>query len=144
MAIYIFVYGSLINKGSTPVRVSGLKRSLNVDGKNHLVFGVKNSKSAVCNGVLFKVTDSQLAKLIKREMLYTLKPLAKERIEFYNKKQKIQFQPTDQLFYFHPLSDHVLTKKQLAAKPQALTPYVKTILKTAATIGDDFLHDFLG
>ena len=56
MAIYVFGYGALIHlkhikelgkkeRKSCPVMVTGLKRSLNVSGDRHLVYGVKDVKT---------------------------------------------------------------------------------------------------
>jgi cation transport regulator ChaC len=86
MPTYVFGYGSLINmktnkelalqnKKIWPVMVSGLKRMLNVSGplSKHLVFDVKNAKKHSCNGVLFEVSEQELASLVKREKLYEMK-----------------------------------------------------------------------
>ena len=92
MTIYVFGYGSLINmqenkeltqpKKTWPVMINGLKRSLNVRGKNHLVFGVKDVKTSHCNGILFKVNAEELARLQEREKLYKMKTIDIKRVEF--------------------------------------------------------------
>ena len=151
MAIYIFGYGSLINmqenkelnraKKICPVFVQGLKRSLNVQGKNHRVFGVKDVKTSMCNGILFKVNAAELARLQEREMLYTMKTLAPERLEFYTKKC-FKFQPGDQIICFYPQAKYVLPKSALASKP-ASPAYSRICQDGAAAISDAFLQDFL-
>ena len=111
MSIYVFGYGSLINmekntelnhsirKSICPVTVKGLKRSLNVNGEHYRVFGVKDVKTALCNGLLFKVTERELANLIEREKLYTLKPIKKDRIVF-NYGKCLTFKPNDEVVCF--------------------------------------------
>jgi hypothetical protein len=152
MSVYVFGYGALLhlknikeierseNKKICPVIVQGLKRSLNVNGK-HLVLGVKDVKTAVCNGILFKVNENELAKLQQREKLYTMKTLAKARIEFAYKKC-IQFSPTDQIICFYPQAKYVLKKSELLGK--AATPtYLSQCKAGAAAISADFFNDFL-
>ena len=107
MTIYVFGYGSLINmelnkeltqpKKICPVMVKGLKRTLNVIGplNKQLVFGVKDVKTSMCNGILFKVNLIVLEKIKQREKLYTMKPLGKERIVFHYKKS-INFNKYDE------------------------------------------------
>ena len=51
VTVYLFCYGELMNlktvkeinqpKQSWPVMINGLKRSLNVTGKNNIVFGIR-------------------------------------------------------------------------------------------------------
>jgi hypothetical protein len=153
MTIYVFGYGSLINmqenkeltlpKKTWPVMVNGLKRSLNVHGKNHLVFGVKDVKSSHCNGILFKVNPEELARLQEREKLYTIKTLDKTRVEFPYKKI-IQFKPADTIVCFYPQAKYVLTKKELVAKqPLKMQAYMRICQRGAAAISADFYNDFL-
>ena len=153
MAIYVFGYGSLINmqenkeltlpRKSWPVVVNGLKRSLNVHGKNHLVFGVKDVKTSHCNGILFKVNAAELASLQEREKLYRMKTLDKTRLEFPYKK-KLQFKPADTVVCFYPQAKFVLTKKELAAKQPLKTQNYLQICETgAAALGPDFYNDFI-
>ena len=153
MATYVFGYGSLINmqenkeltqpKKSWPVMVNGLKRSLNVHGKNHLVFGVKDVKTSHCNGILFKVSPQELASLEEREKLYTMKTLDKTRIEFPYKKT-LQFKPADTIVCFYPQAKYVLTKKELTTKQPSKTQNYLRICETgAAAISADFYNDFL-
>ena len=153
MAIYVFGYGALIHlkhikelgkkeRKSCPVMVTGLKRSLNVSGDRHLVYGVKDVKTASCNGLLFKVSPEELVNLVEREKLYTMKPLAKNRIEFaYNKT--MEFKPDDQIICFYPQAKYVLTKKQLLAKPAETSAYVRRCKAGAGSLGADFLRDFI-
>ena len=156
MTTYVFGYGSLINmqenkeltqpKKSWPVMVNGLKRSLNVHGKNHLVFGVKDVKTSHCNGILFKVNADELARLQEREKLYTMKTLDKKQVEFPYKK-KIQFKPADTIVCFYPQTKYVLTKKELAAKtssqPLKMQNYLRICETGAAAISADFYNDFM-
>jgi hypothetical protein len=151
MTIYVFGYGSLINmkenkelthtKKSWPVIVNGLKRSLNVHGKNHLVFGVKDVKTSHCNGILFKVNENELAQLEERERLYRVKPIDKKRIEFPYKKT-LHFKPADQVVCFYPLAKYVLTKKELTTKTLPLQ-YLRICQRGAAAINEDFYNDFM-
>ena len=151
MSLYVFGYGALIHlhkikeierpekKKICPVMVKGLKRSLNVGGANHLVFGVKNVKTAVCNGILFKVNAAELAKLQEREKLYTMKTLAKERIDFAYGKC-VSLKPIDQIICFYP--QVVLTKKQVLDKPVS-SAYISNCKAGARAIGEMFFQDFL-
>jgi len=152
MATYVFGYGALLNlktikeierpetKKICPVMVKGLKRSLNVNGKQ-LVLGVKDVKTAVCNGILFKVNENELAKLEQREKLYTMKTLAKARIVFAYKKC-IQFSPADQIICFYPQAKYVLKKSELLGKTAAPT-YLSQCKTGAAAISANFFNDFL-
>jgi hypothetical protein len=155
MTIYVFGYGSLINmqenkeltqpKKTCPALVHGLKRSLNVGGKNYLVFGVKNVKTSQCNGLLMKVNESELAQLQEREKLYVMKPLDKARIEFPYKKN-IHFNHADQIVCFYPQAKYVLTKKELLTKQHLYMHsenYLRTCKTGAAVISEEFLKDFL-
>ena len=153
MSTYVFGYGSLINmekntelnnsihKKICPVTVKGLKRSLNVNGKNHRVFGVKDVKTAFCNGLLFKVTDKELDNLIEREKLYTIKPLSKSRILF-NYKKCITFKPNDEVICFYPMKKYVLTKTKLDTKP-INENYLQICIEGSSKINKQFLDDFV-
>ena len=144
MTIYIFGYGALLNtvkeieepRKHWPVVVKGLKRSLNVRGRRHRVFGVKAVPSAFCNGLLIKINAAELAQLQEREKLYTMTSLAKERV-FFPYDQRIQFQPADQIIYFYPQTKYVVP---FSSKPSA---YVRKCKAGAAAISDIFLQDFL-
>jgi hypothetical protein len=151
MTVYVFAYGSLLNIHETkelthpkkiyPCLIKGLKRSLNVDGKNHLVMGVKDVKTSQCNGILIQVTPEELANLQKRERLYQLKTIVKSRVEFpYS--PKIQFQAADEVLCFYPQVKYVLTRKALVTKTISTT-YVNTCKKGAAAISPEFLEDFI-
>jgi hypothetical protein len=156
MTIYVFGYGALLNlktikeldqtkkRKTCPVMVQGLKRSLNVEGQQHRVFGVKDVPSAHCNGILFTVSATELGHLIEREKLYTLKPLAKERIEFPYKKC-IHFQPADQVVCFYPQRKFVLSQKELAANSvlHSTQSYVDRCKRGAAEISAAFYADFI-
>lgn len=151
MTIYVFGYGSLINmqenkeltqpKKSWPVMINGLKRSLNVQGKNHLVFGVKDVKTSNCNGILFKVNAEELSRLQEREMLYKMKTIDIKRVEFPYKKT-LHFKAADQIVCFYPQAKYVLTKKELATKTQPLH-YLRKCQTGAEEIGQIFYKDFL-
>ena len=153
MSVYVFGYGSLINMESNselnncsnkkfcPVTVKGLKRSLNVAGKNHRVFGVKDVKTSLCNGILFKVNEKELYNLTNREKLYTMKPLSKDRIMF-NYKKCITFKPNDTVICFYPMAKHVLTKNKLNTKP-INEDYLKICINGSSKINETFLKDFI-
>jgi hypothetical protein len=155
MSIYVFGYGSLINmkknkelincgkRRNCPVSVKGLKRSLNIASaiNNLRFFGVKNNKNALCNGVLFKVNELELDKLIKREGLYTVTKLAKNRIVFNYNKQ-ISFNPEDKIIFFYPNPNAVLSKSKLSSK-KVSPEYFKNCLEGSAEISKSFLKDFI-
>ena len=153
MSTYVFGYGSLINmqqnteltlpKKSCPVLVTGLKRSLNVSGPHSKfrVFGVKKTNTHACNGILFKVSAQELATLIEREKLYTMKTLDKAQIRFIYKKN-IAFKPADHIICFYPQAKYVLPKKVLHDKPIS-QEYLKICNEGATKISEEFLLDFL-
>jgi hypothetical protein len=155
MATYVFGYGALIHlktvkeftqpKKSWPVVINGLKRSLNVMGQRHLVFGVKDVKTAWCNGVLIKVSPAELVRLQEREKLYTMKTIDKNRVDFpYNKT--LQFKPADQIVCFYPQAKYVLTKKELVAQQplhMQSQHYVDNCKTGAAAVSTEFYEDFL-
>ena len=100
MTIYVFGYGSLINMKKShhqienpivrkicPVMVKDLKRYFNVIGNgNYRVLGVKDVPNSVCNGIIYRVSEAELERLIEREKHYTPKLLDRQRIMFsYNK-----------------------------------------------------------
>ena len=150
MTIYVFGYGSLINmqenkeltqpKKNWPVMINGLKRSLNVQGKNHLVFGVKDVKTSHCNGILFKVNAEELARLQEREKLYKMKTIDIKRVEFPYKKT-LHFKPEDQIVCFYPQAKYVLTKKELIGKQPS--SYLRKCQTGAEEMGPIFYKDFL-
>ena len=153
MTIYVFGYGSLINmelnkeltqpKKITPVMVKGLKRSLNVIGplNKQLVFGVKDVKTANCNGILIKVNLIELEKIQKREKLYTMKKLEQNRIVFHYNKS-IKFNTYDEIICFYPQSKYVVPKTQLAAKP-VIMRYIDICAEGAKQISSEFYDDFI-
>ena len=126
--------------------INGLKRSLNVQGKNHLVFGVKDVKTSHCNGILFKVNAEELARLQEREKLYKMKTIDIKRVEFPYKKT-LHFKPADTIVCFYPQTKYVLTKKELAAKtssqPLKMQNYLRICETGAAAISADFYNDFM-
>lgn len=149
MSIYVFGYGALLNlktikeiestKKICPVMVNGLKRALNVKGKKQLVFGVKNVKTSNCNGILFKVNETELARLQQREKLYTMKTLAKEQINFAYGKC-LSLKPADQIICFYPKAS--LTKKELLDEERPISAYLRNCKAGARAIGDTFFQDF--
>ena len=143
---YIFAYGALLdlykNKWCWPVLVHGLKRTLNVQGQKHLVFGVKKSSTSKCNGILIKVPEKELDQLVLREKLYTLKPLPKENLSFPYTLTPLKFDSDDEVFYFAPQPKYVLTKKAAEEKPRP-TAYLNRCLRGAAAQGPAFLQDFI-
>ena len=153
MSVYVFGYGSLINKDElseelhkkkrvTPVIVSGLKRSFNVSssGGKYKVLGVKDTNKTWCNGVLFKVNVKELEKLIERENKYIVKAIEQNRISFdYGKK--VDFKKEDQVLCFYPKPLYILNKKKSTSRH--IRPHYETIcLEGAAELGEDFLQDF--
>ena len=143
---YIFAYGALLdvykNKRCWPVLVHGLKRTLNVDGHRHLVFGAKERSNSKCNGILIKVSKKELDQLVLREKLYTLKPLPKENMAFPYTPTPLKFESAEEVFYFAPQPNYVLTKKAAEEKPRP-TAYLNRCLRGAAAQGPAFLHDFI-
>ena len=156
MAIYVFGYGSLINKNELstlfskkkkviPVIVSGLKRVFNVSvsGGKYKVFGVKESSSnaAECNGVLVKVNEAELAELIERESHYKVKTVNKNRLSFpYGKP--IALKKDDQILCFYPKPTFTLNKKHSELIPTRPN-YLNICLEGAKGFGEDFLNDFI-
>ena len=156
MSIYVFGYGSLINKNELikeihknkniiPVLVKGLKRSFNVSSKGgkYKVLGVRNSSSskAECNGVLVKVNKEELAELIEREKNYSIKPIKKDRLSFPYGKE-VELKNEDQLFCFYPETLFKLTKTESERIP--IRPnYLNICLEGAKALGEDFFNDFI-
>jgi hypothetical protein len=154
MPTYVFGFGSLINmkankeldltnKKICPVMVSGLKRMLNVSGplSKHRVFGVKNAKKQSCNGVLFAVSDQELASLVKREKLYEMKRLRPAQIHFPYTKDPFQLMADDQIICFYPQTQNRLPKNRLQTKPIS-NAYLTICLEGAVQFGPEFLRDF--
>jgi ChaC-like protein len=159
MSVYIFGYGSLINKEELknefnikkkiiPVIVSGFTRSFDVSsssssgssGGKYKVLGIKNKKGAWCNGIVFKVNEEELDKLIERESNYTIKTIEQNRISFDYGKQ-LTFKKDDQVLCFYPKPLYRLNKKQSTYRP--IRPNYETIcLEGARAFGSDFLRDF--
>ena len=154
MSVYIFGYGSLINKNEIseelhkkkkiiPVIVTGLKRSFNISssGGKYKVLGVQDTKKDNwCNGVLFKVNEEELEKLIERESNYIVKTIEQNRISFDYGKQ-LTFKKDDQVLCFYPKPLYRLNKKQSTSRP--IRPNYETIcLEGARAFGPDFLRDF--
>lgn len=153
MSVYIFGYGSLINKEELknefninkkviPVIVSGFTRSFDVSssGGKYKVLGIKNKKGAWCNGIVFKVNEEELAKLIERESNYIVKAIEQNRISFDYGKQ-LTFKKDDQVLCFYPKPLYRLNKKQSTSRP--IRPNYETIcLEGARAFGPDFLRDF--
>ena len=153
MSIYVFGYGSLINMNNNieltnflnkkiyPVIVKGLKRSLNVAGRNHKVFGVKDVKTSLCNGILFKVNNKDLKYLIERESLYTIKNIDKNRINFSYDKH-INFNINDKIYCFYPEPKYILNKKNINNLPIS-KKYLNICKQGSSFIGNNFLQDFI-
>jgi hypothetical protein len=153
MSVYIFGYGSLINKEELknefnikkkviPVIVSGFTRSFDVSssGDKYKVLGIKNKKGAWCNGIVFKVNEEELEKLIERESNYIVKAIELNRISFDYGKQ-LTFKKDDQVLCFYPKPLYRLNKKQSTSRP--VRPNYETIcLEGARAFGKDFLRDF--
>jgi hypothetical protein len=146
MTIYVFGYGSLIDnkKKLYPVKVAGLKRAINVNCGNgtYKVLGVKKNQRHWCNGVLFKVNETDLAKLIKREQKYTPELLDPAQLTFAYTKTHPTFKPDDQIIYFLPQPAQRLSQKEAASR-EIRPDYLNQCLRGAAAISEDFLKDFL-
>jgi hypothetical protein len=151
--VYVFCYGELINlntvkqikkpKESCPVIINDLKRSLNVMGKDNLVFGIKDVKNELCNGVLIKVTPAELTRLQRREKLYTLKTLDKRNVEFPYKKT-LRFNSSDMIVAFYPKATYVLTRNELMTKQSFKSQdYLNICEAGAAEISREFYNDFM-
>ena len=152
MATYVFGYGSLINMKENgnelshsdtrkvwPVTVSGLKRSFNVAGRDstYRVLGVKDVKTALCNGILIKVSSRELEYLVEREKLYTPKLLAHDRIIFnYNKTLKLKKE--DLVICFYPQPKYILAKKIPLREN-----YLRICAEGAMNINKTFFDDFM-
>ena len=126
-----------------PVIVTGLKRSFNVSssGGKYKVLGVQDTKKDNwCNGVLFKVNEEELEKLIERESNYIVKTIEQNRISFDYGKQ-LTFKKDDQVLCFYPKPLYRPNKKQSTSRP--IRPNYETIcLEGARAFGPDFLRDF--
>jgi hypothetical protein len=159
MSVYIFGYGSLINKEELknefnikkkviPVIVSGFTRSFDVSssssssssGGKYKVLGIKNKKGAWCNGIVFKVNEEELVKLIERESNYIVKAIEQNRISFDYGKH-VTFKKEDIILCFYPKPLYRLNKKQSTSRP--IRPnYLNICLEGAKALGEDFLRDF--
>ncbi len=97
---YIFGYGSLINAecrartgdsgGAIPVRVEGLKRGWNKvssSSKWMSVVGVVLENEAVCNGVIFPVSERELSRFDEREIGYRRIEIEYTNVSFLSQKQ---------------------------------------------------------
>lgn len=157
MATYVFGYGSLINMNENgnelshsdtrkvcPVTITGLKRSFNVGVNNgtYRVLGVKDVKTALCNGILIKVSLKELEHLEHRERLYTPKLLAHDRIIFnYNKTLKLKKE--DRVICFYPQPKYILAKK-IPLRENYLNICAEGAMNISRTFFDDFMATTYG
>lgn len=152
MANYIFGYGSLINMALNatelkntaqrqfwPVLVTDLQRSFNMQGTNYTALNVKNVKGSKCNGIIFKVNNKELELLKIREAQYTLKPIAKSRLNFIYGGQT-PLLPADTVFCFYA---HAAAPRINKATCFLNKNYVKICLDGCAKISAVFLADFV-
>jgi len=127
-----------------PVTISGLKRSFNVvrnDG-TYRVLGVKDVKTALCNGILIKVSLKELEHLEHRERLYIPKLLAHDRIIFnYNKTLKLKEE--DRVICFYPRPKYILAKK-IPLRENYLNICAEGAMKISRTFFDDFMATTYG
>ena len=127
-----------------PVTITGLKRSFNVgvnDG-TYRVLGVKDVKTALCNGILIKVSDKELEHLEHRERLYIPKLLAHDRIIFkYNKTLKLKEE--DRVICFYPRPKYILAKK-IPLRENYLNICAEGAMKISRTFFDDFMATTYG
>ena len=159
MTIYIFGYGSLINVENNkalqndqaagprelyPVLIKNLKRYFNVLGnKNNVEYrllGVKGEPNAVCNGLLYQVSDQELGRLIKREQNYTPTFLEHHRILFnYNKT--LTLSADDKVICFYPKAEYILTQQNALSVP-IQAKYREICYAGASKISEVFFEDF--
>jgi hypothetical protein len=147
MSLYIFGYGSLINmtynteinnpsdRTVYPVICKDMERSWNVCGKTKKYFGVQNKKNFITNGILFKVSEEELVKLINRETYYEPKIISFDRITFY--KDPIIFNRDDKIicFYTNKNNNNICSPKDLS--------YLYICLEGCLKISKSFTKDFI-
>ena len=146
MSLYIFGYGSLINMTNNteidnpserciyPVIVEHMERSWNVCGKSQRYLGVKNRKHYKTNGILFKISEEELKKIIKRETYYEPKQIPNHRIQAYDKS--IRITSNDVIICFYPIITYHI------CKPIKLS-YLYMCLKGCLKISKSFTKDFI-
>ena len=121
--IYIFGYGSLINKSSRKRTLKkrvkteiaeihpdyGYKKKLNTIASDniHTVMGIeKNSKkNTSIKGVIFPVNKRQLKELNKREIVYSKKIVPKKYI-----KTKLKFEKGSKVIIYKPYNVRIQNK----------------------------------
>ena len=137
MSIWVFGYGSLINYNAQikyPVIVNGLKRSWHVRGysQKQTYLGVEDNKDYHCNGVLIKVTPTELEDLVKREEYYIKKIITKDRINIDMSDNDIIycFYSTNFNFY-KPTSEYPIYKK-----------YIRECIRGCMKYGPEFFKYF--
>jgi hypothetical protein len=147
MSLYIFGYGSLINmtynkelnnpleRTIYPVKSRNMERSWNVCGKTKTYMGVRNKKNFVINGILFKISEEELTKLINRETYYEPKIISFDRISFY--KDPLIFNCDDKIicFYSKPNNNNICSPKDLS--------YLYMCLEGCLKISKAFTKDFI-
>jgi cation transport regulator ChaC len=150
MKIYIFGYGSLMNKENlkqlekpelrklNPVTILNLERIL-IQYKTFQNFGVKDKIKAKTNGVLIQVTTDEILRLDRREKYYTRKELDKKRILF-NYGNKLNFNHTDKVYIYYP--NETVYKTTYKKTIQSLK-YIKICLLGSIQFGKTFLIDFI-
>lgn len=150
MTNYLFGYGSMIlmeqnkeldnprHRKAIPVLVSRMKRSWNVYGKDSNYLGVLDIANFDCNGVFFKVSQSELAKFDKREKYYVRKTLSKNRFKF-KYENEIKFKPDDVIYCYYPKTDYI----EITKKNRIEARYIRKCLKGCEEFGDDFYADFI-
>eukprot|EP01135_Chromosphaera_perkinsii_P006849 Nk52_evm4s621 gene=Nk52_evmTU4s621 len=153
--VYVFGYGSLINKNSClktlddvqeliPVRVSGLERSWNVQAFHHsyTAVGVRqvNNENSVCNGVLMKVHQptQNIPLLDKRERYYSRVELSSKNV-MPHANFTFPEEMSDAIIYTYVVNEE---KRPCVNFPIAQS-YVDTILDGCLSYGHSFAEEFL-
>jgi hypothetical protein len=150
MSIYIFGYGSLINMSHNkqlvnpserviyPVIVNHMERLWNVCGKSQTYLGVLDKNNFKTNGILFKVSEEELLKLIEREIYYDTKLVSSDRISFY--KDDILFNTNDKIICFYSKNNN--NNNNIICKPINLS-YLYLCLEGCLKISKSFTKDFI-
>lgn len=148
---YLFGYGSLINHQSRlatgrtgdviPVKVLGLQRAWNVIAYDSRMTGVGVilRESAVCNGVLIAIEDSELAAFDKREIEGT----------GFN-YERVEIKTRDILGVTAIADDELKVWTYVVKKPVTptidfpiLQSYIDVILTGCLEFGEDFAVEFV-
>ena len=144
MKHYIFGYGSLINRKSRlrtaetskaiPVKVKGLQRAWNYHNpeRKRNVLGVIVDAKAVCNGVIFAVSEEALAEFDKRESEYDREELDSKDFTLLGRGVLEEIIPESKIWVYIP---------QEPKFPTASSPiqqsYVDVVIAGCLEIGEE-------